>query len=262
MRFFLDKALRHKLKVLRTGANRYAIPTAQPQYRMVQSFSKPITPIATACFMMPPPGRWQISTTSSTVLHGQYLKEEIQSVDDITIPSTAVTKSTYAYLIDSQDYNVPAVIHALQEKEVVVSVAFKPFTVKTATGSKSYPYGSLMIPVSTQKMDADALFQHLKQVQDKYTIAITAVNTGYNLSGVDLGSRYVVPLRQPKPVMLIGDGTRSYEAGEVWHLLDTRVHMPITKVAKRTFNRLPLDNYNTLVMVSGDTTGQPSKNNN
>ncbi len=251
MRFFLDKALRHKLKVLRTGANRYAIPTAQPQYRMVQSFFETYNTYRDSVFY--DASAWSVANfynlkyrTSRTVPQG----EEIQSVDAIAIPA-AVTKSTYAYLIDSQDYNVPAVIYALQEKEVVVSVAFKPFTVKTATGSKSYPYGSLMVPVSTQKMDADALFQHLKQVQDKYTVAITAVSTGYNPSGVDLGSRYVVPLRQPKPVMLIGDGTRSYEAGEVWHLLDTRVHMPITKVAKRTFNRLPLDNYNTLVMVSG-----------
>ena len=52
--------------------------------------------------------------------------------------------------------------------------------------------------------------------------------------------------------MLIGNGVRSYEAGEVWHLLDTRVGMPITKVRKDYFNRVDLDNYNTLVLVSGD----------
>ena len=51
--------------------------------------------------------------------------------------------------------------------------------------------------------------------------------------------------------MLIGDGVRSYEAGEVWHLLDTRVHMPITKIPMRNFNKANLDKYKTLVMVSG-----------
>jgi hypothetical protein len=52
--------------------------------------------------------------------------------------------------------------------------------------------------------------------------------------------------------LLIGDGVRSYEAGEVWHLLDTRVGMPITKVHQNDFSKVPLDRYNTLVLVSGN----------
>ena len=51
--------------------------------------------------------------------------------------------------------------------------------------------------------------------------------------------------------MIIGNGTRSYEAGEVWHLLDTRVGMPITKIHQYRFSKLDLDQYNTLVLVSG-----------
>ena len=51
--------------------------------------------------------------------------------------------------------------------------------------------------------------------------------------------------------MLIGDGVSSYEAGEVWHLLDTRVHIPLTKIRLNQFNRTSLDKYTTLVMVSG-----------
>jgi len=43
----------------------------------------------------------------------------------------------------------------------------------------------------------------------------------------------------------------SYEAGEVWHLLDTRMHMPITKIPMRNLRSARLDGYNTLVMVSG-----------
>jgi hypothetical protein len=51
--------------------------------------------------------------------------------------------------------------------------------------------------------------------------------------------------------MLIGDGVSSYEAGEVWHLLDTRVQIPLTKIRLNQFNRTSLDKYTTLVMVSG-----------
>ena len=58
--------------------------------------------------------------------------------------------------------------------------------------------------------------------------------------------------------MLIGDGVSSYEAGEVWHLLDTRVHIPLTKIRLNQFNRTSLDKYTSLVIVSG-TYGQISE---
>ena len=52
--------------------------------------------------------------------------------------------------------------------------------------------------------------------------------------------------------MIIGTGVRSYEAGEVWHLLDQRVGMPISKIPVRNFNRVNLDDYSTMVIVSGN----------
>lgn len=51
--------------------------------------------------------------------------------------------------------------------------------------------------------------------------------------------------------MLVGSGTSSYEAGEVWHLLDSKVGMPITKVSTDNVNRINWGNYNTLILVSG-----------
>ena len=53
-------------------------------------------------------------------------------------------------------------------------------------------------------------------------------------------------------MMLIGTGVRSYEAGEVWHLLDQRVGMPITKIPLRNFDNISMDEYNVLVIVSGN----------
>ena len=61
-----------------------------------------------------------------------------------------------------------------------------------------------------------------------------------------------MPLNKPSAMMLIGTGVRSYEAGEVWHLLDQRVGMPITKVPIRNFDNISMDKYNVLVLVSGN----------
>jgi hypothetical protein len=51
--------------------------------------------------------------------------------------------------------------------------------------------------------------------------------------------------------MLIGPGVSPPEAGEIWHLLDERLGMPITKLDLLNLGRAPLDRYNTMIMVSG-----------
>jgi hypothetical protein len=56
----------------------------------------------------------------------------------------------------------------------------------------------------------------------------------------------------PKAMMLVEGGVSSYEAGEVWHLFEQRMHMPITKVPERLFYRTNLDKYNVIIMVSGN----------
>jgi hypothetical protein len=55
--------------------------------------------------------------------------------------------------------------------------------------------------------------------------------------------------------MLIGQGTNSREAGEVWHLLDQRYNIPVTMVNIEQINSMDLSRYNTLIMVSGSYAG-------
>lgn len=100
-------------------------------------------------------------------------------------------------------------------------------------------------------MDADKVFKLVQLAQEKFNIPVFSTETGFSISGIDLGSNNFRVVEKPKAAMLIGEGVNSYEAGEVWHLLDTRIHMPITKIRMQNFRRANLEKYNTLVMVSG-----------
>ena len=51
--------------------------------------------------------------------------------------------------------------------------------------------------------------------------------------------------------MLVGGGTSSRDAGEIWHLFDTRYNIPITMVDVNNFARLNLSNYNTIILPGG-----------
>jgi hypothetical protein len=53
--------------------------------------------------------------------------------------------------------------------------------------------------------------------------------------------------------MPVGDGVSGYEAGQIWHLLDQRVGMPITKVDVSDFGRIDWGRYDVLVLVGGST---------
>ena len=165
---------------------------------------------------------------------------------------SSVTQSNYAYLISWDDYNAPAFLYALLDQDVRVSVAQKPFTIDQDDISYSMNYGSLVIPVASQIIGKEELFNIIKTESNKFGLDIISIGSGYASAGIDLGSRYVDPIEKPRVIMLTHGSTNSYEAGEVWHLLDQRVHMPITKVPEENFNRITLEDYNTMVLVSGN----------
>jgi hypothetical protein len=53
-------------------------------------------------------------------------------------------------------------------------------------------------------------------------------------------------------MMLVGHGIAATEAGEIWHLLDQRLSMPVTKMDILHFSRADINRYNTIILVSGN----------
>ena len=249
---FVDKLLMHRIDVYRAQNNEYIVPTRQPQYRMVQTFFETYNAYRDSVYY--DASAWSVANFYNMKYRGINSfnpGEKLESTDDL-ISLVPVSKTDYAYIIDADDYNSIAALYALQEEELVLSSAFKPFTAETNRGAKAFNYGAMVLAVSLQKKSSDEVYRIISAIQKKYNIPVYAVNSGYHSSGIDLGSRHIKPITKPKAAMLIGHGTRSYEAGEVWHLLDTRVGMPITKIPIRNLKNAKLEPYNVLVMISGE----------
>lgn len=248
---FVDKLLMHRIDVYRAQNNEYIVPTRQPQYRMVQTFFETYDAYRDSVYY--DASAWSVANFYNMKYRGVTSfspGEKIETTDDL-IQLKPVPKSDYAYIIDADDYNSIAALYALQEEELVLSSAFKTFTSETNQGSKEFNYGAMILAVSLQKKSPEDVYRIISSIQKKFNIPVYAVKSGYHSKGIDLGSRFVKPITKPKAAMIIGHGTRSYEAGEVWHLLDTRVGMPITKIPMRNFKKAKLDPYNVLVMISG-----------
>ena len=249
---FIDKLKLHDIKVL-NNKEQFYVPTVQKNYRLVRSFFETHQQYRDSVFY--DASAWSMANIYDidySASNKDFVGEEVDDIDEL-FEVNEFSESNYAYIIDSQDYNIPAVTYDLLNNEVFTSASFKPFTIQTKTGTKSFNYGSLIIPLSVQKkLNSDELYEKMKSIQKKYDVNIYSVESGLSSSGVDLGSGYVMPLNKPSAMMLIGTGVRSYEAGEVWHLLDQRVGMPITKVPMRNFDNISMDKYNVLVLVSGN----------
>ena len=250
---FIDKLLIHKIEVYEKD-DKFLVPVNQLQSRMVKNFFETNDKYLDSVFY--DASAWSVSNfynMKHKAVRSFDVNKLTRVINDMQVDNPKVSKSNYAYILDWDDYNTPAALNHLHKNEVISYSAYKPFSIKVNEDNnvKSFNRGTVMVPVSKQKVDSEKLFEVVKSTQEKFNIPVFSTETGYSSSGIDLGSNFFRINKKVKVAMLIGDGVSSYEAGEVWHLLDTRVHIPLTKIRLNQFNRISLDKYTTLVMVSG-----------
>ncbi|RXG15374.1 zinc carboxypeptidase [Leeuwenhoekiella aestuarii] len=165
-------------------------------------------------------------------------------IDSVSLPTPlTLSKSDYAYLLPWGGYYAPQALNDILNAGLRAKVGIQPFT----SGGVRYDYGTVMIPVQNQKINAEELNQFLDKVAKDAHLAIDPVKTGLT-KGIDLGSRKFIALEPQKIALLVGDGINATDAGEIWHLLDTRFNISITKLDTRSLSRTDLSKYTTLIM--------------
>ncbi|WP_081997667.1 M14 family metallopeptidase [Wocania ichthyoenteri] len=162
-------------------------------------------------------------------------------------------QSDYAYLIEWHEYYTPKLLNQLLNKDIRTKVALKQFSMN----NKDYDYGTLLIPVQNQKLNGTGLYAFLNKLAKESHIQIDAVKTGLT-KGIDLGSRNFKTLKKPEIALLVGDGITSYDAGEIWHLFDTRYNITATKLDTKTIGRANLNRYNTIVIPNMRSLSEPN----
>jgi hypothetical protein len=248
--YHLSEDMQQEGKTYKKG-KAFMVPSDQVQYLMVKTFFEPVTEFYDSVFY--DASSWTVALTFGMPYAGmskKVAKGAALSMQDLAMMSRSIPSAKYAYLIEWSDYLAPKALYHLLKADVNVSAAFQPFKAGTAGSQMDFGYGSLMIPVADQSLDPAALNKVINEAANTANIDIHTVTSGFSLSGPDLGSNNFQPVELPKIAMLIGEGTSGYEAGEIWHLLDTRYDMPLTKVDAADFGRLPLEEYNTLILVS------------
>ena len=83
------------------------------------------------------------------------------------------------------------------------------------------------------------MYQFLQTTAAESNVAINGVHTGLN-DGIDLGSNNFSNIKKQKVAMLVGDGISGNDSGEIWHLLDQRFDMAITRLDMSYFTKIDI----------------------
>ncbi len=174
-----------------------------------------------------------------------------EEVNNLRAKDGKVSKrSEYAYLMEWHEYYSPKILNQLLYKGLRTKVALQRFSIN----GKSYDYGTILIPVQNQNLKSSDLYSFLNETAKESCVQIDAVNTGLT-EGIDLGSRNFKTLVKPEIALLVGTSITSYDAGEIWHLFDTRYNIKVTKLDTKTIAKADLSRYNTIIIPNTSTLG-------
>mgnify|MGYP001294410785 CR=1 FL=1 len=223
----------------------YAIPMDQKNPKLIQAMFEKRTRFTDSIF-------YDISAwTFPLAFNVDYaetsrMPESGPAITDLEPREGSVSRqSDYAYLFQWHEYYSPKFLNGILQKGLRAKVAKERFSM----GETQYDYGTIMVPVQGQNLDSGALYDLLKELARETGIQVEGVQTGVT-TGIDLGSREFDPVKAPKVALLVGRGIRSYDAGEIWHLFDTRYDMKITKIDTEYLSRVDLSRYTDLIIPS------------
>nr|WP_287939947.1 M14 metallopeptidase family protein [Algoriphagus sp.] len=232
----------------------YIVPADQPQYRLIKAMFETRTTFQDSLF-------YDISAwTYPMAFHLDFmaLNSRILNLASVTqvdknnfaqAPGKVIGEAgAYQYALEWTDYYAPKAAYQLLKAGFLVRVSNAEFS--TAEG-KTFGRGTLLIDKGESGMDNQAFFAKLREIALGSHVDIHALTTGYT-GGANLGSTFMAPLKTPNVALLVDGGVDSGEAGEIWHLLDQRMKMPVTLLPLDAVSGANLSRYNVILMADGN----------
>jgi hypothetical protein len=235
--------------------NAWVVPTEQRQYLLLKTLMERRTAFDDSTF-------YDVSTwtlpLSFNLPYAELDRRQLSTaaggiVEAPTPPAGrfAPADDPYAFAFEWTGYYAPRALQRLLAEEIRVYAATKPFAADTPDGKRSFARGTIVVPVGTQGEKRDAVEPILREIAARDGVDVHVFDSGLTPDGIDLGSPSLRRLKPVKPLIVVGPGVRGYEVGEVWHLFDTRVGLPLSMVDIHRLDGVDFSNYTHLILVGG-----------
>ncbi len=273
MHLFTDLLNYHRISTHRlardveAGGQRFSaddsliVPVSQPQYRLIRSIFETLTEFEDSTFYdvstwtLPPAFGLDYAALSGRQFRDNLVGSEYAPPMPV---AEAPDESTYAYVFEWGPYHAPRALQRVLENEMLARVATKPFNVATTSGDRSFPVGSIVVPLDRQERRPADIYELMQTIAAEDGVAVHALTSGRSTTGsadVNVGGPAVRPVEAVHALLVIGEDVSLYDAGEVWHLADYRMNMPVTLRPRGKLGGIEWDRYTHIVFPSGDYEG-------
>lgn len=230
-------------------ASSYVIPMNQSQYKLIKGMFERRTQFKDSLF-------YDISAWTLSLAAGvEYEEVKItpalgEKVGELKMPPGKRIGGTseYAYVFEPYGFYSPRATYRLLQHGFRIKVANDPFF---HSSGKKFDRGSIMIPVEGQEKNEELLNFLIDEITTKDGIDVYAFSSGLSYQGSNLGSGSFQLIKKPEIAMLVEGGVSANDAGELWHLLDTRYNIPVTLLSTSIFNSANINKYTTLILPTG-----------
>jgi len=189
----------------------------------------------------------------------QHTREPTRRVSSVAIPDEfhaadgdgRLAESAIGYLIDWRDSAAPALIYSVLEADANVRVATRPLTAKLVGGEeKEFGYGTILVAKALDDAIPEKALSVLRNAALE-GVPVYPVASSFTRDGLDLGSRDFSVLELPKVILVTGSGITPNDVGEIWHMMDRRIQMPVTMVDHDRLGSVNLADYTHVIITRG-----------
>jgi len=231
-------------QVFRAGHS-WVIPVNQRQFGLAQAMLETRTQFDGTIF-------YDVSTLNLPMAYNlpfaRLARLPATSNDSPLLSSNAPDPDAVAWIISWQQLNAPTVLQDLLEAGATVRAATKPFSISNGSDTISFSEGSLVLLAGLQDEEKSAIiFDILKQAE----VSVHSFNSQLTMTGPGLGTSHFGKVKIVKPLLIVGPGTRSYDAGEAWFQLDQRLGVTPVMVDMSRLKTIDLHDYTHLLLVEG-----------
>jgi hypothetical protein len=243
----------HENKNYAQGSS-YFVPLVQEQYGLIQALFNQDTDFPDNTFYdvsgwtLPLAMNIHFQAIDST--WGLALADKPWSKADISIQKNTISnEAVYAYAFEWQHFLAPKLLNQLLKHQIKAKVATGSF-VSTVDGKKRiFASGTIVVPAAIQT--SGSWRKTLLELSNQCELELISLRSGLTSQGIDLGSNSFKLLKQPKVLMLGGNGISQYEAGEIRYYLDETLAVPVSVVDHNRLEKVDLSAYSHVILVNG-----------
>ena len=234
------------------------VPTAQAQHLLIRGIFETVHDFEDATFYdvstftLPPAFGLDFAALRRGDMRGNLVGEAYAPAMPVAPPPDT---SPYAYVFEWDSYFAPRALQRAFDLDLLVRVATEPFTAVTTQGDRQFARGSIVIPFDRQETERSRIHELMQTIaaEDGVTVhALTSGRSAVGTAGVQVGGPSVAPVTEPQVLVVVGDDISIYDSGEIWHLLDYRMHMPVTLRDREQLDGIDWSRYTHIVFSSGE----------